>query len=304
MLCVTRVVVVFLSQGLGRLNHAPGLNRVFHSRDVMREIVEKAVPKGDVGYDHGLGAAGLQQRLIGKQGRHERLGVGEGDAVAADDPLRRMLAARLDQFIEPGDIDGIRFRHALGLADPLRGETGIAADGDETLDVGQGRGAANRRDDVADVAPNEGDRLPGRFLERSQRFLKADGSEVAGLRRRDLALLQYCQQAAAAADLNDQGPFAIDAHALAERIPHGGDGEPGLLRRLDHLHVKAGRDGGAIEKGVGVVGLAYGTGRHGPDVFYPVSVENAVVVAQDGDGGVHRLTTEPPLEERGMAEAH
>ena len=99
--------------------------------------------------------------------------------------------------------------------------------------------------------------------------------------------MEQGQQRAAAADVGDEGLALRGAGRLAQRLADRRNRQATLFRRADDLDLQARSKMDAIEKNVGIAGLAGGTGGHRANFLDLVQLQDFMEVAEDGQGHTH-----------------
>ena len=104
-----------------------------------------------------------------------------------------------------------------------------------------------------------------------------------------LPVPQQREARAAAADLGQQRPRAAKRRAAAERLPHGEEHQPALLRFVDDLEGDPRAALDPIEEHVAVARFAHRAGRDGAQVLNAVAVDHAAEILERRERRVDRL---------------
>ena len=302
MQAVRAVEAVPLAERVGAGQHLLLEVRGAEAAARLREIERHAGAQRSVGDDEpprrGLG----EQGAIDEHRRHERLRVDRRQPEPVDE---RFFVEPLDLIAEREELGARQVAVTAGqpLLDELRGgEADVAAERDHVRHPPQRNLAADLLDDVGDVTLEQAElQLVAVALEVE---LLAQPHRAERVHARDLrfAAAEQRQVGAAAADLGEQCPCALERRLVADGVADREEDEPALLRFVDDLERNAGAATDAIEEHLGVARFAHRAGGDGADVLDAVLVDELAEAEHGGERRVHRLGANHAGGERVAAE--
>ncbi len=108
-------------------------------------------------------------------------------------------------------------------------------------------------------------------------------AEIVGHGSHHLAAAHQRPFGRARAQLEHERILAREFRQRRERALDRGEGQQGLLRALDHLHLDPGRQEDPVHEGVPVERGPHGARRDRPGVGHPVAVHHGAVLPEDVD---------------------